>query len=197
MINKSLIVILLSTTLSMIAWFFFTYKPIIEKTKKELAECILKYDSLLLAKQDTIIRYDTIVDSFQVTQFIPKYTFDTVYLDKTVEANWYIDSLIDTNVKIDYSILTFGVMKHFDLSYKLAKQDTTIYTIQYVDRIKEVPTYYPKRSISIYNAFSSDLRVFQFGMVYTTKNRLSFSISHQFTSHGDYTLFGIGYGVSF
>lgn len=189
--------VLLAIILSGLGFYLFSIIPNGKRLHNELAELQSDYDSLLLAKQKTIVRYDTIIDTLIQKEFIPDTTFDTIYMEKEYKANWYHKTMADTNISIDYSILTFGELKHFGLSYELTNKTTEVNNIVYIDRPVEVEVWYPKRTLTLYNSFSSDLSVLQFGLMYTTKKNISFNTSYLRTSDSQYINIGIGYTFRF
>lgn len=195
--NRIIQTFLLAIILSGLGFYFFSVIPNGKRLHNELTELQSDYDSLLLAKQKTTVRYDTIIDTLIQKEFIPDTTFDTIYLDKEYKANWYHKTMADTNISIDYSILTFGELKHFDLTYELTNKTTEVNNIVYIDRPVEVKVWYPKRTLTLYNSFSSDLSVLQFGLMYTTKKNISFNTSYLRTSDGQFINIGIGYTFRF
>jgi len=197
LMNRIIQTFLLAIILSGLGFYFFSVMPNGKRLHNELAELQSDYDSLLLAKQKITVRYDTIIDTLIQKEFIPDTTFDTIYLDKEYKANWYHETMADTNISIDYSILTFGELKYFDLTYKLTNKTTEVNNIVYIDRPVEVKVWYPKRTLTLYNSFSSDLSALQFGLMYTTKKNISFNTSYLRTSDGQFINIGIGYTFRF
>lgn len=197
LMNRIIQTVLLAIILSGLGFYFLSIIPNGKKIHNELTELQSDYDSLLLAKQETIVRYDTIRDTLVQREYIPDTTFDTIYMEKEYKANWYHETMADTNISIDYSILTFGELKHFGLSYELTNKTTEVNNIVYIDRPVEVEVWYPKRTLTLYNSFSSDLSVLQLGLMYTTKKNISFNTSYLRTSDGQYINIGIGYTFRF
>jgi len=64
--------VLLAIILSGLGFYFFSVIPSGKRLHNELAELQSDYDSLLLAKQKTIVRYDTIIDTLIQKEFIPR-----------------------------------------------------------------------------------------------------------------------------
>lgn len=149
------------------------------------------YDSLLVAKQEKITIIDTVFSEKIVLkkEFIPVHTFDTLYKEKMYIANWYHEQHSDTNLMIDFSILTFGEMKHFDFKYEVYKKTEIINNIVY----KHIEM--PQRSVYLNGAVSSDLSVLSFNLSYHTKKNISFNTGLLLHQNNPYWMIGVGWRI--
>jgi hypothetical protein len=139
------------------------------------------YTDLLKAKQQVIIKWDTIHDTIKLIKPVPFYIYDTIIGKDTSKVRMYNQVKEDSLVKIELNAKTLGYLLDASFAYTLKKKTTIINNTVYVDKPVEIIVYKEKTHLVAYGklgypmnfGFGLDLqrpKVIQYGLDYTNIN---------------------------
>jgi hypothetical protein len=160
---------------------FFNYKGELTKLNKQYLALSKDYTDLLKAKQQVIIKWDTIHDTIKLIKPVPFYIYDTIIGKDTSKVRMYNQVKEDSLVKIELNAKTLGYLLDASFAYTLKKKTTIINNTVYVDKPVEIIVYKEKTHLVAYGklgypmnfGFGLDLqrpKVIQYGLDYTNIN---------------------------